>query len=373
MGDWNSAPNDFVEYVQTGGDSNNYIFVERNAAPMLQAFLSDMCVDFNSLDCIDLSEDKYQINKAHEMNSLGDKVFGIAAGYVQPKHGLFFNKQVLKDAGIEPDQIYDWQKNGEWTWDKFDEVCSKVHRDTDGDGVADIFGLTTNEGAEYEAWLESDGGAIIKKDANGKFYNALEDADTMKAFEKYVELMGKYDNHDPEDVQWDYYKQEFLSGKVAFLGEEYYAGTAGNYLEPAEFEIGFVMYPKGPDVEFNRSVFNDNFYCIPGCYDADRAWKLAFALDLWLTQPNGYEDFNGQYANARAGIFDERAVTETVNFMTDPKNGFHRYRNLIPTICENNTAAGDLGWPNWYSTPSSAIEGVKESWQAYIDEANAKQ
>lgn len=377
MGDWGSTPDDFVKYVQTGGDENNYIFVERNAAPMLQAFLTGMCADYNALGVIDFNEDKYQINRAHEMNSLGDHIYGIAAGYVQPKHALFFNKQVLADVGITADMLYDWQKNGEWTWDKFDEVCAKVQRDTDGDGADDIFGLTTNEGAEYEAWLESDGGAIIKKDADGKFRLGLEDADTMKAFEKYVELMGKYDNHDPAEIAdrdnaWEYYKEEFLSGKVAFLGEEYYAGTAGAYLDVDDrsFDIGLLMYPKGPDVEFNRSVFNDNFYCIPSCYDEQKQKDLATILDLWLTQPNGYEDYNAQIANARAGIFDERAISETVVFMSDPKNGYHRYRVLIPTICENNTAAGDLGWPNWYTTPSSAIEGVKESWQTYIDEAN---
>ena len=373
ISDWGSAPQDFVDYVSSGGDDKNYVFVERWSSEILNAMYTGMCYDLATLDCIDFNEQKYQINQTHVKATFGNSVYAFAAGYVQPKHGIFFNKQVLKDAGIEPDQIYDWQKNGEWTWDKFDEVCSKVQRDLDGDGVDDIYGMTMNEGAEFQPWIESNGGALVKKDASGKLYYALEDADSMKGFQNFVDLCAKYDNHDPEGAQWDYYKEEFLSGKVAFLCEEFYAGTGtSNYLtDPengAKFDVGFVMYPKGPDCDHYISLFNDNPYIIPGCYDADRAWKIAFAVDQWKNQPAGYEDFNAQFSDARNGIFDDRAVTETVDYMTNPDNAFIRYMQIVPTLCDS--APADLGWPNWYTVPSSAAESVRETWKAYIADAN---
>ncbi|MCR5279837.1 MAG: extracellular solute-binding protein [Lachnospiraceae bacterium] len=368
IGDWGSVPQDFVDYVQNGGDDNNYCFVLRWSSPVLQAMYSGMCYDLATLDCLDFSETKYQINQAHAKGSIGDHIYAFAGGYVEPKGGIYFNKQVLKDAGIEPDQIYDWQKNGEWTWDKLDEVCAKVHRDTDGDGVVDVYGVTANEGEMFQFFLASNGGALVKKDGSGKFVYALEDADTMEAFEWIVNFWSKYDNHDPEGAQWDYFKEEFLSGNVAFLPEQEYAGTGTNYLTEAQFECGFVMYPKGPKAQNYSSVFDDNPYMIPGCYDADKAWKIAFAVDQWFNQPAGYEDFNARLSDARNGIFDERAVTETIAYMTDPKNATILYSSIIPTLCDS--AMEDLGWPGWYTVPSTAAETVRDTWKAYIADAN---
>ena len=50
------------------------------------------------------------------------------------------NKTVLKDAGIDPETIYDMQLNGEWTWDAWVDIMKEVQRDTDNDGQNDVFG-----------------------------------------------------------------------------------------------------------------------------------------------------------------------------------------------------------------------------------------
>lgn len=46
------------------------------------------------------------------------------AGFPQPGQGLFFNKRLLIESGIDPETLYDMQANGAWTRDAFlvDEV-----------------------------------------------------------------------------------------------------------------------------------------------------------------------------------------------------------------------------------------------------------
>lgn len=58
---------------------------------------------------------------------------------------MYFNKQVLRNAGIDPDSIYDAQKKGTWTWDMFEKLIAKCQKDLDGDGVDDVYGMTLNE------------------------------------------------------------------------------------------------------------------------------------------------------------------------------------------------------------------------------------
>ena len=59
---------------------------------------------------------------------------------------LAFNKKMLDDAGLEnPNDLY---ARGEWTWDKWREYLMKLTKDSDGDGVTDIYGF----GSRYD-WL----------------------------------------------------------------------------------------------------------------------------------------------------------------------------------------------------------------------------
>ena len=56
--------------------------------------------------------------------------------------GIYFNKRLLQEAGIDPESIYELQRNKEWTWDKFEELCQQVQKDTDNDGVIDQYAMT---------------------------------------------------------------------------------------------------------------------------------------------------------------------------------------------------------------------------------------
>lgn len=76
----------------------------------------------------------------------------------EPKGGIYFNKRLLEEAGITADSIYELQENGEWTWDKFEELCSQVQADTDNDGVIDRYAMVNfrstfyNEAVGIQLW-----------------------------------------------------------------------------------------------------------------------------------------------------------------------------------------------------------------------------
>ena len=256
----------------------------------------------------------------------------------------------------------------------FDELMGKCQRDTDNDGADDIFGLTVNEGNMTTAAIFSNGGSYIGKDSNGYFYN-LESAQTLEALEWTVDMFTKYDQHDPEDAQWDYYKEEFRSGKVAFMVDDEYCATPGNFLagdgtaeNPAmEDEIGFVMFPKGPQGKDYINVWSNNPACIPGCYDADRAWKIAFAWKMYNTDPVGYEGYNAIPARAREGAFDSRACDETIPMMSEPAHGTIAYHGMIPNLNLGPDFVWGIG-PN--TVVSEAVEAIRDTWKSYVDDAN---
>lgn len=367
ISDWGSAPQDFVDYVTTGGDDNYYVFTLRNDPAVVSGMSNGLFYDLSTIDCLDFSQNKFQSNRLHEQYAKGDAIYCMFGGTSEARTGVFFNKRLVTEAGIDPESIYDMQADGTWTWDKFEELMAQCQRDTDNDGVDDVYGLTLNESVMTDQAVFSNGGSYVAKDASGKFVYNLEAAETQEALEWCVDMYNKFDNHDPEGANWDYYKEEFVNGNAAFMVEQEYAGTPGNFLADMEDELGFVMFPKGPKYDNYINVWDNNPACIPACYDADKAWKIAFAWNLFTDDVPGYEGYNSYLATARAGVYDTRAVDETITMMSSAEHGTIAYHAIIP-----NLASGpDL---TWSVTPGADIaaltEAISGTWKAYIDEAN---
>ncbi|MBQ9489796.1 MAG: hypothetical protein IJU80_07685, partial [Lachnospiraceae bacterium] len=53
ISDWGSAPQDFVDYVSSGGDDQNYVFTLRNDPALISAMSTGLCYDLSKLDCLD--------------------------------------------------------------------------------------------------------------------------------------------------------------------------------------------------------------------------------------------------------------------------------------------------------------------------------
>ena len=96
ISDWGSTPQDFVDYVTTGGDDNNYVFVLRNDPAIVSGMANGLMYDLSTLDCLDFSSQKFQANKTHEMYSKGDAIYCMFAGPSEARTGVFFNKRLLE-------------------------------------------------------------------------------------------------------------------------------------------------------------------------------------------------------------------------------------------------------------------------------------
>lgn len=367
ISDWGSTPQDFVDYVTTGGDDNYYVFTLRNDPAIVSGMSNGLMYDLSTLDCLDFTKAKFTENMLHQQYSKGDAIYAMYAGLSEARTGVYFNKRLLTEAGIDPESIYDMQADGTWTWDKFDELMGQCQRDTDNDGVDDVYGLTLNESNMTIEAVFANGGSFIGKDDDGKYYYNLEAPETQEALEWCVEMYDKYDNHDPEGAEWDYYKEEFVNGNAAFMVDDEYCATPGNFLEDMEDEVGFVMFPKGPSYDNYINVWSNNPAAIPACYDADKAWKIAFAYDLYTEDVPGYEGYNAYLSTARAGVFDERSVDETITMMSEADHGTVAYHDIIPNL----SIGSDLTWSIAPGADVAALtEAISGTWQAYVDEAN---
>ncbi len=372
IGDWGTVAQDFVDYCTAGNDDTNYVFCMPNGfmGTLISAIDQDLVYDLSTLDCLDFNDTKYALNHLHDLFTFGDSVYAMHSGMVEPRTGMYFNKRLLEEAGIDPMAPYDMQANGTWTWEAFEDMLKTVQQDTDNDGTTDIWGITLNEGVMVTAAVFSNGGKFIGKE-NGQYTYNFDDAETVQALEWVKNIFDTYDWNGPNDEEgnppsWDYYQQQFKAGGAAFLCDQQYCATPGNLFADMEDELGFVMFPAGPKGSLTHCA-EDNIYCIPGFYDADRAWKCAFAYNLYYDLVPGYEDYNPYINTTLTGNFDPRTA-ETVELMA---KGYDL--NFIGTIPAANQDFGPQFSYSFYpgmATISEILDGCRTLFQTYVDEAN---
>lgn len=359
--DYGTHPETFINFATSGGDEN-YVFILYTgslAAPMK----SGLFYDLSTLNCLDFNDNKW--NKAtKKLMTKGKAVYGMRAENNEPSGGLYFNKRLLEEANINPESLYEMQADGTWTWDAFKKICEKTTRDTNNDGVLDTYALTNFSVNFYQEVIASNNASFIGLDKNGKFFNATGTDEFLEAMNWGYNILKKYEMPQPEGTEWDYSFTSFVNGEAAMNAAAVY--QAGTYKD-MEDDYGFVCFPKGPNADTYHNIWSDNVYVIPACYDADRAWKIAFAFNLYSEETPGYEEDMDWQTDYYENFRDTRAVDETISILKSPESGTIWYSSLVPGI-----SVGDIIYGVYANeaTPAEKIEEVKNQWQAYIDEAN---
>ena len=143
-------------------------------------------LDISGLEEFDFSDEKW-LKEAIERVTIGKAVYGFNVGSFDPRGSFvfYFNKDLV-DAILEEgtsEQLYDWQKNGEWTWEKFREFTGRIVAESKKAVGYTVSGITSEDIYIQEAFLASNGQSFVVKDADGKMTSALEDPEFLAALD----------------------------------------------------------------------------------------------------------------------------------------------------------------------------------------------
>ena len=335
---------------------------------MVAPIANGLVYDLSTLENFDFSESKW-VQNVKEAGTVGSSIYAMYPGKAEPRLGIFYNKRLFQEAGLDPEYLYDLQASGEWTWEKFEEVCNKLTADTNNDSITDNYAMANFNTHIFRGAMISNNARYVGKDAEGKFYSGITDPNFLEAIQWVMGLVEKgYEMPQPPDSNWDWFFSAFIDGKVAMqAGEEY---LAANEFSTMEDEFGFVLFPKGPKGGNKYGVyFNDNTAVIPSTFDKETAEKIAFAYDLWTDPVPGYED-DDVWKDSYYNLFsDDRAVDETLAMMyTDDSVQVNDFSQYVPGL--------DMGplfiWNTFgrVNTPAEGVEAIIGTVQSLVDEAN---
>lgn len=258
---------------------------------------------------------------------------------VEATYPLGFNMQMLEDAGLEdPREL--WAR-GEWTWDKFNEYCTTLTQDTDGDGQIDQYGYCGYEMETLEQLMMSNGGNI----AGGKT-EGLTSPQVGEALQQMYDMYNTYNVCYPYDFEGnpsDSMRNQYTQGNIAFFpiaawiasgnGDYNYDGKSEN---PLTWDTAYVRWPVGPSGDAATNAGKNNnpaeCYIIPAGIK-DPATVVGVLYDYW----NWYADDTSIRDDKKAlnwwyGVTAAEPELQDLNFEVMKDCGAHTTFDLWQSI-----------------------------------------
>jgi len=294
------------------------------------------------------------------------KTYAFQIGYGGSLHGqvIFFNKRLFREAGLSENEPYDLQKKNEWTWPKFLEICQKLTRDTNNDGIPDTYATTADLSTEIlDIFVAGNNSEYVRKDAKtGKLVNNTSAPEFLEALNFAIQLQNaRVMMPKPQGAAWDWYKPMFNDGRVAMrLEQEYVRQDIANMTD----DWGMVLPPKGPRAKEYVVFTDENVMVIPNTKTKEEVEAILWAVQAWNAP------LETRWQDALRQVFrDDRVVEETMKIIRDPKNQKFRNHILVPGLNR-----GGIAWEMWYyeGTAQQLVETVSQSWNNLIMDANGE-
>ncbi len=345
---------------------------------MLAPLRAGLLQPFSGYEFLDVNDAGRWNKGVIDVYTLDGKTMALASDF-SVGAALVFNKDLLRDCGIEPEDIYAMVENDEWDFESFEEVMKQCTRDLDNDGVFDVYGLVANGQPEFKAAVYDNGGAFFRLNDEGKFYvSAGEDA-VVEAMNWFEKIWFTYTYPQPEGANWDYYYEAFKSGKAVFFRAALWELNGDtnplSHLDE-QFEFGAVPFPKGMGVNAQYADAKSPYvYVMPANVPAEDAWKVAFALNMMHTPVPGYTEEDEAWKQSLYNLFcDEESVDLTCAILRESA-----YLDLTSMIGTPNDMLGsNFLWAYIYDgalgahTVAELIEGKMPMWTAEIAKANGE-
>ena len=148
-------------------DDVRYDLTHVHASSFVQVVSGGVLMDLKNLTYPDFGNPWWNKNFMDSMTVKNVLLLCPSAIELPYSSAVCFNKQMVQDNALE--SPYELVKSGDWTMDKFYEICSGLSRDIDGDGrftINDQYGFTTQNSWMLKSYLYAGNHTILIKDEN---------------------------------------------------------------------------------------------------------------------------------------------------------------------------------------------------------------
>lgn len=366
LSDWGANPTETTNFA-IAADPNAYAVLTLRGPNSISGIANSLWADLGKVKNVDWTKKKWN-SAVVNMFRDGESFYTMATGMSEPRNLVFFNKRLLEENGIDPESIYNLQKEGKWTWEAFEDLLIKTTKDTDNDGIIDQYAISYNDAYIIESAIFSNGVNPVTLE-DGKFVAHYTDDAAIEAMEFFKKIHANY-RLPQGDGAWNYYQDAFKNGEMPFCVEQGYMIMAGNAWNDMKDDFGVVTFPSGPrGPNPTLNLAQDNMLVVPAYYDDETLNKIVKIFDFYTEDVPGYDDpeawKEGYYPNYR----DSRAVDETLQMYMDTNS--QSIAGFIPGL-DGNGVGPLFYWNLAWKDTSENLESGMAVYQPLLDKLNNK-
>ncbi len=253
------AANKLKQAVLGGDDSYDISFISTYESTL--AGIDGRMLDMNTVPHITLENPWWNGRMAKDTAIMDVNYFFIGDMNLDTwtqSYVTYYSKTVAANHDI--DGLYDIVRNGEWTFDKLDELTRTVYRDVNGNGAYDendLYGLTACSVCIDCFWAAS-GINMIVKDAEGVPSYSF-DSQFYDMYDRIVNLLQApqmlYTDRPQYTSKRDTYDRgAFMEDRALFFIEG--LCVAGNLLRSMETDYGILPLPKYDAAQANYRTYS---------------------------------------------------------------------------------------------------------------------
>lgn len=294
MGD---ALNYFKTTVLSGSDGVDLIWATGNT--LIFSGLNDAFYDLSESKYLDLDKDYWNLSAMKEMSIDGETLnylYGNLMLVGLRQTGLmYFNKDMYTDLYGDPDQLYKTVLDGNWTLDKFNDLCKDVYTDLNGNGKVDedadrfatIFSSSTEENLTHFVY-SSDFKTYERKDNGMPVIDMSSDRSVsiaVKFCETFVKTNPDY-LFSSRSLSDSSIYNIFAEGRLLFFPERFYASTLPVFRDMKD-KYGMIPYPKFDEnqSEYLNLIHNSGTVAtIPKTLSEDRFEMVCATLEAMASE-----------------------------------------------------------------------------------------
>lgn len=262
--------------------------------------------------------------------------------------GIFYNRTLMNELGIKPLQDYVDEDN--WNWETFIQVAKDANRDTNNDGQIDTWGLAKADVLDMAlAANETD---LVAGDKHN-----LDDPKAIEVFNFISRIATEQVARPSEGGDWTEPRAFFVQGNVLMYPGAMYEAS-GLMQDMADYDIGFLPFPKGPSASTYHAVESDvQFLTIPKTVENPRELLYIYEKIHDIESIYDYPD----QATLETLFYDEKDIN---NARIAGENMIVIDRQAYPSLPYYDF----LGELQSGVSVSTVVEKYKAPFQAAIDE-----
>jgi len=354
-------------------DDIQYDLTYLHASGVPQTVSAGLLMDWGTFRYPDFDNPWWNKKNMNAMTVKNVLLLSPSAIELQYSSAICFNKQMVQDNALE--SPYELVKSGDWTMDKFYELCSGLSKDLNGDGKwdrQDQYGFTTNCNWMLKSYLYAGNHSVLVKDENDAPQLNGDYARLSMIVEKMMRLFTQNNVSYMYEANIDgNFPISMDSGRVFAIGM--HLGEI-SLLRNSDIDYGIVPMPKLDKAQQEYTgIFWGGFYSVPINTPDKEASGIIFEALSAESHYSIYPVFKEQQLSIKFTRDEESIkmldmIYENIVYdMAYNYSGLDAYTNILYELYKKKstdvTSYIEKNEPKLHS----ALEKIIESYEAYAN------